>query len=901
MRISKSNIGRTTSYFSRVLLAFLLLSACLAAVSPAAEQGPTAVEFRVVPFSHIDLTWFGTPKEVDSRFSQILNDAIEKARSNPDYRFLIDDVYPLERYLALHPENGVLLKQLVRRGQLEINPQWAMPHTDDTIGEGNVRNLLYAKRFIKENFGVDPNVVSYTDLPEWMVQTPQILRSAGIDFLVMTRLGPRGVPLLWWQGLDGSRLLTANIGYGGIPLLMHGISVDAATMKVAGFAEFAKKSAEPFGSSPAIFTLGSDMFRPVKDLERNVQQWNAQSDDVKIRLSTFAEYYERIKMRADFPVFSGEVPDAWIGYKETVYAKTFQDEQTASNLLLTAEKLATFSHLAGARSYPGASIAEAWKSLVRASDHNYGGIGGRESDQVKIKLREEAMWAAQDVIDNALAFIGEKVRIPQQPSLPIVVFNPLSWSRTGLVSAHVTLYPELESLRSIRWTDYPGMAQAGARTKALREAADTWPISKTEKVVLRDAEGKQIEFQPTFAWRSTAKGEAYLVFLAEDVPPLGYKTYYLYAEKEPLRTTSALRASEGVLENEHLRVRIDRASGAFSLEDKATGKAIVNGLTVALGAYANAAAYKSGKPPLPVPVRFQRSEVIENGPVRARIRLVYGIDHPAIQRLSTELTLTRRNKLDIETTIQYDDADVKDIVIASQVFPVGWKNPQFHYGVPYGHNDMTGLRPGLLQEYSSVDDEAFPPSEIFKISRVVQQWLDVSDEGGGFTIASNRRLFQLSGDALRCVLFGASPNEPQRAEVLHSGKIVSRFTITPHGGTWQEAKSYRSGWELNTPLLSYTVENAIGDRTLPASVSFVSSSSDHAVVTVVKEAEDGDGMVVRLFEAEGREGNGTLRLFRPVREAYAVNLLEQGQAPVSLESLPLRKDEIKTLKLALKP
>jgi alpha-mannosidase len=898
MRVAALKKASVALFLSRIVIAALAMVCCSLAPSQAAEQKQAPIEFRIVPFSHIDLTWFGTPKEVDSRYSQVLNDAIEQAVARGDYRFLIDDVYLIERYMALHPENGVLLKQLVNKGQLEINPQWAMPHTDDTTGEGNVRNILYAKRFIKENFGVDPNVVSYTDLPEWMVQTPQILRSAGIDFLVMTRLGPRGVPLLWWQGLAGSRLLTANIGYGGLPLLMHGISVDVPTMKVAGFAEFAKRWAEPFGSSPAISTLGNDLLLPIKNIERNVEQWNAQSDDVKIRLTTFREYYEEVKGRTDLPVFSGEVPDGWMGYKETVYAKTFQDEQTASNLLLTAEKLATFSHLVGARSYPGASIAEAWKWLVRASDHGYAGIGGRESDEVKIKLRKEAMWAAQDVIDNSLAFIGEKVKISDQPCLPIVVFNPLSWRRTGFVAAHVTLYPEIESLRNLNWSAYPGVAAAAARAKALLQVADTWPLPKAEKMVLEDADGKQIDFQTSFTWREPAKGEAYLTFLAEEVPPLGYKTYYLRPAKEQ-HFSSLVKATEGMMENEYLRVTIDRASGAVTVDEKASGKTVVSGLTPTVGRYANAAAYRTGKPQ-PIPLTLDRLEIVENGPVRAKVRLVYKTGHPVIQVLSTELTLTRQNKLGIETTVKYDDAAAKDTVIVTQLFPVALKEPQFEYGVPYGHNGMTGLRPGLLEEYSPGNEAAFLPLELFKISRIAQQWLDVGGDGGGFTIASNRRMFQVIGNDLQWMLFGMPPNEAQRAEVLRSGTIVSRFWITPHSGTWQEAKSYRSGWELNTPLLSYTVENAVGGRTLPASLSFLSSSSDHAVVTVVKEAEDGDGIVVRLFEAEGREGQSSLAFFVPVREAVVANLLEDKQSDVSLDRVPLRKDEIKTLRLRLK-
>lgn len=881
-----------------VLTAGIILT--LGGVFLAAQEKIQPVELRLVPFSHLDLSWLGTQKEVESRFSEILTAAIEKARANPDYRFFIDNVYLVERYMTLHPERTPLLKELVAKGQLEINPQWAIPHTDDNTGEGVVRNIFYAKKFVKENFGVASTVLSYSDLPEWMVQTPQILRGSGIEFVVMTRLGPPGVPLVWWQGLDGSRVLTASIGYGGTALMTRGITVDAGTMKATGFGELLKKAAGPFKGSPLVSSLGSDLFLPVKNLERNVEEWNAQSEDVKIRLSTFREYYEKVKGRLDLPIVSGEVPDPWVGYKETVFAQTWQDEQKAANLLLTAEKLATASHLLGSRHYPGAAVAEAWNWLARAADHNYVGIGGREGDEVKVGLRQKALFAAQDIIDRSVSFLAERVKVPGRPCIPLVVFNPLSWRRTDLVAAHVTFYPDIESLaRNVDWKAYPGLPTEQARVAALLAGADTWPIGKNDKMVLEDAEGKQVQFQETFTWRSVGKGEAYLLFLAEDVPPLGYKTYYLYPSKEERRAPGAVKAEEGGLENQYLRVNINPATGAFSLLEKGTGKVLVNGATVVLETYADASVYRSGKPPTPLPVKLNRVEILERGPVRARLRLLYAANHPGIQALYTDLSLTTQSRLDVESTIKYDDSEVKDILIAGQLFPLALKKPQFHYGAPYGHSAMTNIRPGLLEQYSPGADTAFLPAEFFKISRSIQQWLAVSGDGMGFTIASNRRLFALTDDHVKCVMLGVTPPEPQRAEVLHSGKVVSRFTMTPLSGSWQEAKAYRSGWESNSPLISYSVENAVGDKTLPASLSFLSASSDHAIVTVLKKAEEGEGVIVRLFEAEGREGKTGLTFFRPVREAWVANLLEEKQAAASPGEVTLGKNEIKTVRFRL--
>ncbi len=69
---------------------------------------------------------------------------------------------------------------------------------------------------------------------------------------------------------------------------------------------------------------------------------------------------------------------------------------------------------------------------------------------------------------------------------------------------------------------------------------------------------------------------------------------------------------------------------------------------------------------------------------------------------------------------------------------------------------------------------------------------------------------------------------------------------------------------------------------------------------MVKKAEDGDGVVVRLFEAEGRAGESSLKSFVPVSDAEIANLLEEKQSEVALDRVPVRKDEIKTLKLLLK-
>jgi alpha-mannosidase len=76
-------------------------------------------------------------------------------------------------------------------------------------------------------------------------------------------------------------------------------------------------------------------------------------------------------------------------------------------------------------------------------------------------------------------------------------------------------------------------------------------------------------------------------------------------------------------------------------------------------------------------------------------------------------------------------------------------------------------------------------------------------------------------------------------------------------------------------------------------------------VDTVKPAEDGEGVVVRLYEAHGARGEARLRVGVPFGEAWFANLLEDrlSRAEVSGSEVlvPYRPFEIVTLRLSPPP
>ena len=119
----------------------------------------------------------------------------------------------------------------------------------------------------------------------------------------------------------------------------------------------------------------------------------------------------------------------------------------------------------------------------------------------------------------------------------------------------------------------------------------------------------------------------------------------------------------------------------------------------------------------------------------------------------------------------------------------------------------------------------------------------------------------------------------------------------------------RRAYELNAPLLTLNAEQRTmnGDQGGSAfSVlrsAFLSTPTDHVVVETVKVADDGDGLIVRLYEAHNQRGPASIAFDRPVAAAVETDLLEREVGPVEVAGAEVRFQvrpfEVKTLRVRL--
>lgn len=842
------------------------------------------IEVYLAPFSHLDFFWGGTREECLARGNRIIAKAINLAKEHPEFRFLLEDDDFVANYVETHPGAPELddFKRLVREGRIEIAPKWAGIFQNLPPGEALARNLVYGKRYARAVFGVDPQVAHMGDIPGFTPQFPQMLREAGIPYMVMTRMGPSDKLLFNWKAPDGSQVLVWNTlkGYGwGARLGLHS-DLNQERRKTLQRELEDIRATTP---GPVFMNWGTDLWAPTEKLIENVKALNQDFGLARFTFATPIDFFKRVANTAALPEVSGEIPSAWPN-AATSLPHMWPLAIPATNTLLTAEKFAAINYALGYADYPQQEFDFLWRKLIESMDHNHDGQGGTIGDDRKIGYSQLAILRGGEILRDSLRNLAERVEIPIPKSFPIVVFNPLGWRRSDLVKAHVTLYGAVapsdiaEYKKGLRLVDEKGQAAP-------------FHLEQYSENISRALE---------------------LVFIAQDVPSLGYKTYYLTPAERPeaLAKTAEVKLDRDndvreprrplgadVVENEFYRVTVDRATGRVTAFDKALGRDVCRDMEI-VAVEERGGNYVSVEPPSGRAIfnSINRVELEENNAVRAVIKLTGQIaDIPIIQRLILYRGLKR---LDLENTLTWNGPR---FVRLQQLFPLPQPGAQIFYGVPFGATAADNLIPGSGPH---LQDETKP--EAWRQSRQIQEWISAGPSDWGLTIATDHHLVKLEEGLIRAeMLRGARFTSVKvvRGDEVSSlfypppGTYLFKYSLSSGRGDWKAARSYQAGMDFNNPLISISVIDDISRKSLPPTHSFGSWQGDNLVLSAVKKSDLEDAILLRLFEIKGSGTETPVEFLGQRRNFQEVNLLEEGAGRSEEQVLKVNPYQIKTIKL----
>ncbi|HEY8476454.1 MAG TPA: glycoside hydrolase family 38 C-terminal domain-containing protein [Chloroflexota bacterium] len=533
---------------------------------------------------------------------------------------------------------------------------------------------------------------------------------------------------------------------------------------------------------------------------------------------------------------------------------------------------------------------------------------------------------SQDLgVEEREVFCSEFWRPDLQDALDRLGVGPDSLS--GLAAWLLDLGKERDPAARVRRVDVgPGPRPEIATVRVEVAAAEDHDRASLAEAWqrLRDlARGERVRVYHLYLHRIDVR-ERRIGFVAADVPPCGYRTFFVRAGAQAgAPVSSGAHAEPRALENERLRVEVVD-DGTLTLLDKATGTRYP-GLHVFLDEGDAGDEYNFSPPAsqttVLAPMHVRDVVVEEAGPARATLRLEGVLPLPAgltprREARSTEVVecpvtvraslLAGGRRVDFETTVENRATDHRLRVL----FPTGRRALDVVAETAFGVVRRPVALPSAGEGWVE-DSVGTQPQQTF---------VDLSDGDGGLLLA-NQGLpeYEVLQDAegratvvltlLRCVGWLSRPDLRTRrgyagpalptpgAQLL--GRYTFRYALVPHEGRWEAVQ--HEAHAFNAGLRAILAPRH--DGPLPPAASFVAVTPSSLVLSAVKLPEEGDSLVVRLYNPTPERLAGTVRLWRPFQRVERVNLAEEPLEVLSARgravSLAVGPSEVVTLRFQL--
>ena len=186
------------------------------ALKPAleAKNGSTAPVFYAIGNAHIDLAWLWPMAETHRKTERTFAAQLRLLEEYPEYKYIQSQPAAYEMCRKYYPELFQRIKKAVKDGKwIAEGAMWVEPDTNMASGEALIRQLLYGKKYYKEEFDVDSQMLWLPDTFGYTAALPQILKSCGVRYLVTQKIfwsyneGEQfPYHYFYWEGMDGSKI-----------------------------------------------------------------------------------------------------------------------------------------------------------------------------------------------------------------------------------------------------------------------------------------------------------------------------------------------------------------------------------------------------------------------------------------------------------------------------------------------------------------------------------------------------------------------------------------------------------------------------------------------------------------------------------------------------------------------
>lgn len=817
-----------------------------------------------VGHTHIDVAWKWPLRQTRQKAVRSFQTVVSLMERYPEYRFMSSQPQLYEFVKEEAPELYEKVKKRIAEGRWEAEgAMWLEPDCNLASGESLIRHILYGRHFFEDELKAEPcEVLWLPDVFGYSAAMPQIMRKSGLKYFMTTKLGWNEYnrfpyDTFTWQGIDGSQVLSYLI-------------------TTSDYVKEGKRQSNETtynGLNNPSQVMGTWQRYQNKDVSRDVLSCYGYGDGGGGPTEEMLEQARRLKRGGE------KCPNLKQSFVKEFF-HTLEEKMDRRRLPVWSGELYLEFHRG------------TYTSMAKNKWYN---------------RRCEFLCGDGEFYSVFAAAAGAGFAYPQEAL-------EKNWKLLLLNQFHDILPgTAIREVYEDSWEQYEEILQTGE--KLVREAKEAaagalclgegkgllvWNSLSFGRQGLVELSREEAEGCGRLGLPGQETAEGTFLYLAE-APAKGFGFFggdraqeEMAAQPGPVIEEMDLGGDAWTIRTPYYEASLDQ-NGAFSrLFDRRAGRELLpkgeagNRLEVyedrplEFDAWNIDAAYREQMWDIGGAAR----RIKENGPVRAVISVKRRFMDSEICQ---DICFYRHTaRIDFKTQVEWRESQL----LLKAAFPLDMNAAQADYEIQFGNVK----RP--THENTAWDQARFEVC--------AHKWADLSEYGYGAALLNDCKYgYDIHNHVMRLTLIksGIFPN-PQADQGLH----VFTYALFPHKGDFREGDVIREAYSLNCPL---NAQPALG--AYPGRCSFMELSEPNILADTVKLAQDGDGVIVRMYEAWGKRTRvrvsfpmafGTAEaVCRP--RAWECGCIEQpleegpGELPWrdgALE-LELRPYEIKTIRL----
>ncbi len=788
-----------------------------------------------IAHGHIDTAWLWPFEETERKVSRTFSVVKTLFENYEELHYIQSMALYYEWTKRQQPELYEEIREYVRQGRWELGAGWVENDANMISGESFARQLLYSQRFYRNEFGKTARVYWLPDSFGFAGSIPQIAKLAGIRMFATHKLfwndtNKFPYSLFNWVGIDGTSL--PSIAFG------HGKDGYNSTFEVETIIEQWTNWADKDSDLPMLYAFGygDGGGGPTEEMLVRAEALNKLPVLPRVRLSgpgsgkSFSSFLDENYSPLTSPGFR---KNTW---RDELYLERHRGVQTSHTKMKYLNRRAEFA----------LREAELWSTILIHS--------GPTATFTSRRAEFEKLWKVllKDQFHDVLP--GSSIRE--------VYAEAYAELESVIARANVIAEECMRGLASLSTLE-------GENDEFVLFNSLPWTREREYVVVPSEVSGSQ------------RVQDGYLIRVR--VPGIGFS---LLDRSVPQQQTEDSKVSvreskeECIIENGFFRIVLDRRDGTLSsIYDKEAGREALKARSNVFAYYENIPGwgdawdiepgYKQTSFEAP---KLAGCKVVEEGSLRVRVKMTWEkFRHSVVEQEIIVYGESRR--IDFKTTTDLHDREL----LLKVWFHFDVNSDRATFEIPFGN-----------LERSTTTNTSWDKAR-FEVPML--KWADLSEPDYGVAMLNDGRYGISAEHSSFGLSIAKTPIYPDYATDIELSTFT--FSVYPHVGRWEEALVPQRAYELNAPIRVMLRGDVSRSPRKNASHffehSFIRIDSDNVMVESVKDAEDDNSVILRLYEMHNKRGNAQLELWKKVTSARRTDLLETKETRDNLEVFPGNK------------